>query len=474
MAGTSARRDIVVREIEVVPNGREQTVAFNGHLDGGSIEHSVAFPAAAIPDASKIFVRLYPGPLSEIMEGMDSILRMPGGCFEQTSSSTYPNVLALDYMKRTKKLTPEVHAKAEGYIANGYQRLLTFEVPGGGFSWFGQAPANKILTAYGLMEFSDMSKVYDVDPKVIARTSEWLAAQQQEDGSWKPDTSFINEGATNRYNTDVLRITAYLAWSLADTGYHGPAVDKARAYIASHLDSHPDAYTLAVLANFAVADNKDRDLTARIFQMLLDARTETADKVSWSAEETGVYSTGSSATIETTGLAAQALLKWGQSPAVTRKALAYLTSTKQASGNWGSTQATIMALRALVLASESSGSDVRGAADILLNGKVVESLTADAREQRPLPPVRPARHQRSEQRRRDTLHRNRRARLPGSGQLLPALGAAPGQRDSLHRRRLRPHQARGQRHRHRDRHNPQQHGKNCQHGDGRSRHPAGL
>ena len=96
---------------------------------------------------------------------MDSILRMPGGCFEQTSSSTYPNVLALDYMKRTKKLTPEVHAKAEGYIANGYQRLLTFEVPGGGFSWFGQAPANKILTAYGLMEFSDMSKVYDVDPQ---------------------------------------------------------------------------------------------------------------------------------------------------------------------------------------------------------------------------------------------------------------------------------------------------------------------
>ena len=375
MQGTNARRDIVVREIEVVPNGQEKTVAFNGHIDSGSVDHAVTFPAAAIPDASKIFVRLYPGPLSEIIEGMDSILQMPGGCFEQTSSSTYPNVLALDYMKRTKKLTPEVHAKAEGYIANGYQRLLTFEVPGGGFSWFGQAPANKILTAYGLMEFSDMAKVYDVDPKVIARTSEWLAGQQQEDGSWKPDTSFINEGATNRYNTDVLRITAYLAWSLADTGYHGTAINKARAYIAAHLDSHSDAYTLAVLANFAVADNKDHDLTARIFQFLLDARTETADKVSWTAEETGVYSSGESASVETTGLAAQALLKWGQSPAITRKSLAYLTSTKQASGNWGSTQATIMALRALVLASESGSADVRGTADILLNGKVVQTLT---------------------------------------------------------------------------------------------------
>ena len=207
--------------------------------------------ANAIPDASKIFVRLYPGPLSQVIEGMDSILRMPGGCFEQTSSSTYPNVLALDYMKRTKKLTPEVHAKAEGYIANGYQRLLTFEVPGGGFSWFGQAPANKILTAYGLMEFSDMSKVYDVDPKLIQRTQQWLAGQQQADGSWKPDTQFINEGATNRYNSDVLRITAYIAWSLENTGYQGPAVERAKQFIDKHLSAKMDAYTLAVVANFA-------------------------------------------------------------------------------------------------------------------------------------------------------------------------------------------------------------------------------
>ncbi len=226
-AKMGGRADIVVREIEVVPNGREQSVVFNGRLES-TVQHAVNFPATAIPEASAVLVRLYPGPLSQVIEGMDSILRMPGGCFEQTSSSTYPNVLALDYMKRMKKLTPEVHAKAEGFIANGYQRLLTFEVPGGGFSWFGNPPANKILTSYGLMEFSDMSKVYDVDPKLIERTQQWLAGQQQADGSWKPDTQFINEGATNRYNSDVTRITAYLGWALENTGYHGAAVDRAR------------------------------------------------------------------------------------------------------------------------------------------------------------------------------------------------------------------------------------------------------
>jgi hypothetical protein len=283
-------------------------------------------------------------------------------------------VLALDYMKRTKKLTPEVHAKAEGYIANGYQRLLTFEVPGGGFSWFGQAPANKILTAYGLMEFNDMSKVYDVDPKLIERTRDWLAAQQQPDGSWKPDTSFINEGATNRYNSDVLRITAYIAWALENTGYRGTAVDKAKEFIARNLAMKADTYTLAIVANFAVEYGKDREFTEQAMRLLLDAKTEKEEQVWWSAEETGVYSTGSSAAIETTGLAAQALLKWGQASETARKALTFIASKKDASGAWGSTQATIIALRALLLATEANAADVHGAVQVVLNGKVVQTL----------------------------------------------------------------------------------------------------
>lgn len=376
MKGGANRADIVVREIEVIPNGREQNLVFNGRLET-LVRHELNFPETSIPDATKIFVRLYPGPLSQVIEGMDSILRMPGGCFEQTSSSTYPNVLALDYMKRTKKLTPEVHAKAEGYIANGYQRLLTFEVPDGGFSWFGQAPANKILTAYGLMEFYDMSKVYEVDPKLVQRTQQWLAGQQQGDGSWKPDTYFINEGATNRYNKDVLRITAYLAWSLENTGYQGQAVEKAKQFIEKNMGGSAklDSYTLAVLANFATDYGKDRDFTRQAIQLLLDARIEKDEQAWWSADETSVYATGASASVETTGLAVQALLKWGQASGTARKAMTYVASKKDASGTWGTTQATIMALRALLLATEKGAGDVRGTLEVLLNGKPAEKIT---------------------------------------------------------------------------------------------------
>ena len=377
MKGTSERADVVVREVEVIPNGREQNLVFNGNLEN-SVQHELNFPQTSIAEASKLFVRLYPGAMSQVVEGMDSILRMPGGCFEQTSSSTYPNVLALDYMKRTKKLTPEVHAKAEGYIANGYQRLLTFEVPGGGFSWFGSAPANKILTSYGLMEFYDMSKVYDVDPRLIARTQQWLAGEQQKDGSWKPDTQFINEGATNRYNADLLRISAYIGWSLKNTGYQGDAVERAKRFVEAHLGEKADAYTLAVIANFAASYGSDREFTRHAVQLLLDARTEKEEKVWWTAEETGVYGSGASASVETTGLAVQALLQSAEGAGTARKALNYLASKKNANGTWGTTQATIMALRALLMATEKSAAGVRGTVIVLVNGKPAERLELTA------------------------------------------------------------------------------------------------
>ena len=80
-------------------------------------------------------------------------------------------MLILDYMQRTGQASPEVQMMAEKYVATGYQRLLTFEVQGGGFSLFGDPPAEVFLTAYGLMEFYDMSKVYPVDPELIERTA---------------------------------------------------------------------------------------------------------------------------------------------------------------------------------------------------------------------------------------------------------------------------------------------------------------
>ena len=129
-----------------------------------------------------------------------------------------------------------------------------------------------------------------------------------------------------------------------------------------------------MLANFATDYGKDREFAHQAIQRLVDARTEKDEQVWWDAPETGVFSTGSSAAIETTGLAVQALLKSGENSGVASKALAYLASKKNASGSWGTTQATIMALRALLLSTSKGSSDVRGTVELTLNGKVVQKL----------------------------------------------------------------------------------------------------
>ena len=82
---------------------------------------------------------------------------------EQTSSISYPNVLALRYLKETGQVAPKVAMKAEHYVNVGYQRLLTFESPTGGFNWWGNgAPGNVVLTGLGIQQFQEMSKVHGV------------------------------------------------------------------------------------------------------------------------------------------------------------------------------------------------------------------------------------------------------------------------------------------------------------------------
>ena len=132
-------------------------------------------------------MKIYPGVFSQVLEGADGILRMPGGCFEQTSSSAYP--------ERAGRGLPQADAHAvagrddEGRAVP--QRRLPTAVDvrahDGGFDWWGQESNEPLIwvSAYGLQEFNDMSKVYPVDRGVIDRTQAWLLKQQAADGTWE-------------------------------------------------------------------------------------------------------------------------------------------------------------------------------------------------------------------------------------------------------------------------------------------------
>ncbi|MDE2713662.1 MAG: MG2 domain-containing protein [Verrucomicrobiota bacterium] len=369
--------DAVERRVRVEPDGKRFEQIMNGRLDE-NLAQQIEFPAEAIEGANDLYVKIYPGAFSQVVEGLDGIFQMPHGCFEQTSSATYPNILVLDYMRRNKQIKPEIEMKALNFINIGYQRLLSYEVKGGGFEWFGKAPAHNVLTAYGLMEFSDMAKVYDVDPKVIERTRDWLYGQQKGDGSWKPDQGGIAEGAINAFQGATLRTTAYIAWALAESGQKDNRLNRALDYILENADREKDNYTLGLCANALVA--AERSEAKEFINRLEKAKSKEKELVYWGSDSQGVtFGRGNTLAIETTAIIAHAFLKASQHTSVAHKALEWLVDKKDSRGTWHSTQATVHAMRALLAGTEGGGgSDKDLSIALIANGKAAKQIEITA------------------------------------------------------------------------------------------------
>jgi hypothetical protein len=296
---------------------------------------------------------------------------------------TYPNVLVLNYLQTTGQANPEVQLTAEQYVALGYQRLLTFEVGGGGFSLFGRPPAEVFLTAYGLMEFTDMAKVYPVDEALVQRTVNWLLSQQAGDGSWGAERTYASE---HWQINAKLPGTAFITWALIEAGYKdAPEVGRAVAYLrqamgqANQASEQVDAYGLALVANALVAYDPSHSTTEQALEQLYRLRVEESGAVHWQAAlPSFMGSVGQSGSVETTALAATALMRGQLHPQAVSGALAYLIRTKDSYGTWGSTQATILALKTLLLATQQAG-QAQGTASvrISLNQEQTQVITVD-------------------------------------------------------------------------------------------------
>ncbi len=373
----SKMNDAIKRSIQVVPDGKLEETTANGRLKG-QVEETITLPKGAIEDANRLMVKIYPGVFSQVVEGLDSILRMPFGCFEQTSSVTWPNVLVVDYMKTTGQGTPETRMKAEGFINTGYQRMLAYEVPGGGFSWFGDAPANKLLTAYGLMEFHDMSAVHNVDPDVITRTQQWLLSQADADGVYKRDENYYHAETWSKMQVEDLLPTAYVVWGLTHTGCKDARIEASVSYIRRNWRKAKEPYTLAIVANALVGadavlhEGEADDTTLQVLEALVGMAKTDAESMWWASEISGVTnSTGKSADLEATGMAVLALMRSGLYSEEVTAVLNYLVSTKDPSGTWYSTNATILALRALTMAQKGATGRTDGEVTITVNGQRV-------------------------------------------------------------------------------------------------------
>ena len=104
--------DAILKQVKVYPDGKEIFFTESDRMSPTEpVQATVVIPPEAIPGTQNLTVKIYPGLVSQVVEGLDSLFQMPSGCFEQTSSTTYPNVLALNYLQTQTKSHPKSNSK---------------------------------------------------------------------------------------------------------------------------------------------------------------------------------------------------------------------------------------------------------------------------------------------------------------------------------------------------------------------------
>ncbi len=354
--------DKVTRTFMVRPLGFPTASTFGGLLDkGGMVSHEVVIPESLVPGSLETRIVVYPTPLASMNEALAALIREPCGCFEQTDSTVYPLVMAQQYFLSHQGVDPALIEKSGKILETGYDRLVGFESKSHGYESFGADPGHDALTAYGLMEFTDMSRVRHVDADMLQRTREWLLAQRDGQGGYLRKTHTLHT-----WIADPECANTYNTWSLLQVGAKAE-LTKEVGWVRDSAEKSQNTYAVALAAN-VLALAGDQDGANHLLDKL--AGKQQADGSLTGATTSVIGSGGEALQIETTALA---VLAWLQNPryaANVEKSIRYLAESCK-SGRFGSTQSTVLALRAIVAYDKSRPSRRTGKLQLTVDGEPV-------------------------------------------------------------------------------------------------------
>ncbi len=378
-ASAGGFKDDVVRSIPVAPLGFPQLFEKSGQIKG-EVSHDIDL-GKANPGSVQATVKIYTSPLSTMISGLEGMLREPNGCFEQTSSTNYPNVMIMQHLKQHNVVDPALLERTNKLLNSGYRKLTGFESPKKGYEWFGGDPGHEALTAYGLLEFADMKDIYgSVDTAMLARTGAWLKSRRDGNGGYLRDAKALDSfGRAAPEVTD-----AYITWALVSAGETG--LDKEIAKSAKLAESTQDAYQLALAAGTlleraAGSPPSPTGLTAAKKLAAMQASNGAWTNANHSITRSG----GSNLHIETTSLAVLALLKAPGHLEAARKGIAWLQANRSGFGQWGATQATVLALKAMIAFDNATRvAPSAGSVVLLVDGVVVGEQYYEAGQREPI------------------------------------------------------------------------------------------
>ncbi|WP_163989049.1 MG2 domain-containing protein [Pyxidicoccus caerfyrddinensis] len=360
--------DIVTRTLSIKPRGFPGRVSFGGLVSPKApAAHRVVLPESVVPGSVRTSIAIYPGPLANMTESLARLIQEPSGCFEQTSSTTYPMTMAQQYFQTHTGVSPELVASAREKLERGYQRLVGYETSEKGYEWFGQNPGHEALTAFGLLHFTDMLQVREVDTAMLERTREWLLQQRDGQGGFNR-----KRRALHVWVEDPDTSNAYILWTLLESAGKPAAQAKELAKEVASLKAaaakSTNSYVVALAANamaLAGDTSEARTLMGRLSSL------QGKDGVVGGSTQSIVGSSGETLNIETTALAALAWMRDSSYVGNVERAMKFLAESSDG-GRYGTTQSTVLALRAIIAYDKARASKLTpGLVRVYVEGRPV-------------------------------------------------------------------------------------------------------
>jgi hypothetical protein len=181
---------------------------------------------------------------------LESMIQEPYGCFEQVSSTNYPNILAYRYILNAGG------AKAEGtlsrqreYLLSGYRKLVNYETLTGGFSWYGTGPGNEALSAMGLLQFLKLGECgISIDNVMARRVKRWLMNKKDRFGRFHQ-----SEGKYGFANMSADVAHAYITYALLETGER--ELENSIELIGQNIVESRNLYNISLLTAIQISRN---------------------------------------------------------------------------------------------------------------------------------------------------------------------------------------------------------------------------
>jgi hypothetical protein len=176
---------------------------------------------------------------------------------------------------------------------------------------------------------------------------------------------------------------AYINYSLSEAGLLTADMTAEIAATRRLAETSEDSYLLALAS--ATLLNLPAERQAGMAAAVRLARQQEADGVFKKADHSITRSGGTNLFIETTALAVIALLKSGEHAPSVDRAVEWLHKNRGGFGQWGATQATVLALKALTLYDRASRrTPGTGSVQLLVNGQLVGSERYEAGRREPI------------------------------------------------------------------------------------------